>query len=114
MANNKYTKYLSWAVFTMIDRTTQDDHKSKVYVSGVFGFPSNAEEFTNVLPTGHKWYVLNLDRLERFEEFYNFVQDINEQYGDYAIFHINEGGFLVDELNCFRSILNIWTDTRIN
>lgn len=109
-----YLSKLNWAVFTMIDRTTQDDHKSKVYVSGVFGFPSNAEEFTKVLPTGHKWYILDLDRLERFEEFYNFVQDINEEYGERAIFHINDGGFLVDELNCFRSILNIWTDTKIN
>nr|DAH31638.1 MAG TPA: hypothetical protein [Caudoviricetes sp.] len=31
---NKYTKYLNWAVFTMIDRTTQDDKKSKITVSG--------------------------------------------------------------------------------
>ena len=98
----------------MIDRTTQDDHKSKVSVSGAFSYPSNAEEFIKTLPTNHKWYVLDLDRLERFEEFYNFVQDINEQYGEHAIFHINNGGFLVDELNCFRSILNIWADTRIN
>ena len=108
-----YLNKLNWAVFTMIDRTIQDDHKSKVYVSGAFVFSSNAEGFIKTLPTGHKWYVLDFDRLERFEEFYNFVQDINEQYGDYAIFHINDGGFLVDELNCFRSILNIWTDTKI-
>lgn len=98
----------------MIDRTTQDDRKSKVSVSGAFNYLSNAEEFIKTLPAGHKWYVLDLDRLERFEEFYNFAQDINEQYGECAIFHINDGGFPVDELNCFRSILNIWTDTRIN
>lgn len=97
----------------MIDRTTQDDRKSKVSVSGAFSYPSNAEEFIKTLPAGRKWYVLDLDRLERFEEFYNFVQDINEQYGDYAIFHINDSGFPVDELNCFRSILDIWTDTKI-
>jgi hypothetical protein len=111
---SKYLNELNWVVFTMIDRTTQDDRKSKVSVAGAFSYPSNAEEFIKTLPAGHKWYVLDLDRLEHFEKFYNFVQDINEQYGDYAIFHINDGSFLVDELNCFRSILNIWTDTRIN
>lgn len=110
---NKYTKYLSWAVFAMIDRSTQDDHKSKVSVAGLFAYPTNAEDFRKTLPSEHKWYILDLDRLERFEDFYNYVQDINKQYGDYAIFHINDGGFIVDELNCFRSILDIWTDAKI-
>lgn len=109
-----YKKLLDCAVFTMIDRATQDDRKSKVKVSGAFSYPSNAEEFIKTLPTGHKWYILDFGRLERFEEFYNYVQDINEQYGNYAIFHINDGGFTVDELNCFRYILDIWTDTKIN
>ena len=110
---NKYTKYLSWAVFTMIDRSTQDDQKSKISVAGAFSYPSNAEDFIKTLQAGHKWYILDFDRLERFEEFYNYVQDINEKYGEYAIFHINDGGFTVDELNCFRYILDIWTDTKI-
>ena len=110
---NKYTKYLSWAVFAMIDRSTQDDQKSKISVAGAFSYPSNAEDFIETLPTGHKWYILDFDRLERLEEFYNYVQDINEKYGEYAIFHINDGGFTVDELNCFRYILDIWTDTKI-
>lgn len=108
-----YLSKLNWAVFTMIDRTTQDDRRSKVSVSGAFSYQSNAEDFIKTLPTGHKWYVLDFDRLERFEAFYNYIQDINEQYGDYAIFHINDGGFLVDELNCFRSVLNIWANTKI-
>ena len=108
-----YKKLLDCAVFTMIDRATQDDRKSKVKVSGAFSYPSNAEEFIKTLPAGQKWYILDFDRLERFEEFYNYVQDINEQYGNYAIFHINGGGFTVDELNCFRYILDIWTDTKI-
>lgn len=111
---NKYTKHLSWAVFTMIDRSTQDDRRSKISVAGLFAYPANAEDFIKTLPSEHEWYILDLDRLERFEEFYNYVQDINEEYGERAIFHINGGGFLVDELNCFRSILNIWTDTKIN
>lgn len=110
---NKYLNRLNWAVFTMIDRTTQDDKKSKITVSGLFSYPQNAENFIKTLPSEHKWYMLDLDRLERFEEFYNYVQDINEKYGDYAIFHINDGGFLVDDLNCFRSILDIWTDAKI-
>lgn len=110
---NKYLNRLNWAVFTMIDRTTQDDKKSKITVSGLFSYPENAENFIKTLPPGHKWYMLDTDRLERFEKFYNYVQDINEKYGDYAIFHINDGGFTVDELNCFRSILDIWTDTKI-
>lgn len=108
-----YLSKLNWAVFTMIDRSTQDDLKSKISVAGAFSYPSNAEDFIKTLPAGHKWYILDFDRLERFEEFYNYVQDINEKYGEYAIFHINDGGFTVDELNCFRYILDIWTDTKI-
>lgn len=97
----------------MIDRSTQDDRRSKISVAGLFSYPANAEDFIKTLPSEHKWYMLDLDRLERFEKFYNYVQDINKQYGDYAIFHINDGGFTVDELNCFRCMLNIWTDTKI-
>lgn len=108
-----YLSKLNWAVFTMIDRSTQDDLKSKISVAGAFSYPSNAEDFIKTLPAGHKWYILDFDRLERFEEFYNYVQDINEKYGEYAIFHINDRGFTVDELNCFRYILDIWTDTKI-
>lgn len=111
--NKDYLSKLNWAVFTMIDRSTQDDRKSKISVAGLFVYPANAEDFIKTLPNGHKWYVLDLDRLERFEEFYNYVQDINKQYGDYAIFHINDGGFSVDGLNCFRHILDIWTDAKI-
>lgn len=110
---NKYLNKLNWVVFTMIDRSTQDDKKSKITVSGLFSYPENAENFIKPLPDGHKWYMLDTDRLERFEKFYNYIQDINEKYGDYAIFHINDGGFTVDELNCFRSILDLWTDAKI-
>lgn len=37
--NNKYLNFLNWAVFTMIDRKTQDDHKSKIQVCGLFRIP---------------------------------------------------------------------------
>lgn len=112
---NKYLKNLNWAVFTMVDRSTQDDRKSKIHVCGLFENPVVAEDsFIPNLPHPEiKRYILHVDYLERFEEFYNFVQDLNEKYGDHAIFHINEGGFLVDELNRFRSLLDIWTDTKI-
>lgn len=113
--NNKYLNFLNWAVFTMIDRKTQDDHKSKIQVCGLFRSPVLAEEsFLPNLPNPEvKRYLLHVDDLERFEEFYNFIQDLNEKYGDYAIFHIKDGDFTTDEENKFRYMLHIWTDTKI-
>lgn len=107
-----YTDNLNWAVVTIIDRSTQDDHKSKLQLAGLFPSPIAAEDsFLPYLPNKEiKRYLLHIDDLERFEEFYNHVQDINETYGDHAIFHINEG-FSVDELNRFRNILGLWTNT---
>lgn len=111
---NNYLNNLNWVVFNMVDRSTQDDRKSKINVSGAFASPVTAEDFMHQLPNpSAKRYCLRVDDLERFEEFYNFIQDINEKYGDYAIFHIQNGGFSVDEENRFRSILDIWTDTKI-
>ena len=60
-----------------------------------------------------KRYVLNIDDLGRFEEFYNFIQDLNEKHGEKAIYHLKDGNFSTDEENRFRNILNIWTDTKI-
>lgn len=57
---NKYLRNIKWAVFTIIDRATQDDRKSKVKVSGAFSCPSNAEEFIKTLPTGHNGMFLIL------------------------------------------------------
>ena len=109
-----YTKFMKWAVVTVIDRSTQDDHKSKIQIAGLFENPIVAEDsFIPYLPNKEvKRYLLRVEDLERFEAFYNHVQDINEKYGDHAIFHINEG-FTVDELNRFRTLLNLWTDTKI-
>lgn len=106
-----YTKFLKWAVVTMIDRSTQDDRKSKVNVEALFSSPVQAEDNYIIRNPEVKRYILNVDELERFEEFYNHVQDINEKFGDHAIFHINDG-FTVDELNRFRTLLNLWTDTK--
>ena len=109
-----YLKNLNWVVFNMVDRSTQDDHRSKINVSGAFSNPATAEDFMCELPNPSiKRYCLRVDDLERFEEFYNFIQDINEEYGDYAIFHIQDGDFSVYEENHFRSLLDIWTDTKI-
>lgn len=107
-----YTKFLKWAVVTMIDRSTQDDKKSKVNVEALFSSPVQAEDNYIIRNPEVKRYILNIDDLERFEDFYNHVQDINEKFGDHAIFHINDG-FSVDELNRFRTLLNLWTDTKI-
>lgn len=74
--NKDYLSKLNWAVFTMIDRSTQDDRRSKISVAGLFAYPANAEDFIKTLPSEHEWYILDLDRLERFEEFYNYVQDM--------------------------------------
>lgn len=107
-----YIEKLQWAVVTMVDRNTQDDRKSKVSVEALFKNPVQAEDNYIIRNPEIKRYILKVDELERFETFYNHVQDINEEYGNHAIFHINEG-FTVDELNRFRTILNLWTDTKI-
>lgn len=107
-----YTKFMKWAVITMIDRKTQDDRKSKIKVEALFSNSMQAEDSYNAPNKEIKRYILHIQDLERFEEFYNHVQDINEQFEDRAIFHINDG-FTVDELNKFRQILGLWTDTKI-
>lgn len=110
-----YTENLKWAVVTMVDRSTQDDHKSKIQVAALFNNPIVAEDsFIPNLPNAEvKRYLLSVDELETFERFYNFVQDLNEKYGDHAIFHLSDGGFSVDAENKYRGLLNIWTDTKI-
>ena len=110
-----YTKMMKWAVITMIDRSTQDDKKSKIQIAGLFENPIVAEDsFMPYLPNKEvKRYLLRVEDLERFEEFYNFIQDLNEKHGEKAISHLSDGGFSLDEENRFRQILNIWTDTKI-
>lgn len=107
-----YTKFMNWALVTMIDRKTQDDGKSKINVEALFSNSMQAEDNYNVPNKEIKRYILHVEDLERFEEFYNHVQDINEKFGYHAIYHINDG-FTVDELNRFRQILGLWTDTKI-
>lgn len=110
-----YAKFMKWAVFSMIDRSTQDDHKSKIQITGLFENPVVAEDsFIPNLPNKDlRRYLLHVDDLDRFEAFYNFIQDLNEEYEDHAIYHIKDGNFGVDDENRFRHILGIWTDTKI-
>ena len=110
-----YTKTMNYAVVSMIDRSTQDDHRSKIQIAGLFENPIVAEDsFMPYLPSKEvKRYLLRVEDLERFEEFYNFIQDLNEKHGEKAIFHLSDGNFTTDEENLFRQILNIWTNTRI-
>ena len=97
----------------MYDRNTQDDHSSKVSIEAMFSNPVQVEECYSPYNPEVKRYLLPIEMLERFEVFYNFVQDLNEEYGDHAIFHLKDGNFTVDEENRFRNILDIWTDTKI-
>ena len=82
-----YTKFMSYALFTMIDRKTQDDNTSKIKVETLFSNPCQADNY-NAPNKEIKRYLLRLEDLEEFERFYNFVQDINEKYGEKAIFHL--------------------------
>lgn len=115
MRNEKYIANLQWAVFTMVDRSTQDDRRSKIHMCGLFYNPTVAEDYfiPNLPNSENKRYILHVSLLDRFEEFYNFIQDLNEKYGEKAIYHLKDGDFSTDEENRFRQLLGIWTETKI-
>lgn len=116
MLNKKHFSNLKWAVFTMVDRSTQDDNRSKVNVSGLFVNPTVTEYYLipNLPNQEIKRYVLHASLIDRFEEFYNFIQDLNKKYGEKAIYHLDEGNFTSDEETLFRNMLNLWTSTDLN
>ena len=103
-----YTKFMKWAIVYFIDRSTQDDKKSKLEVEALFSSAAQAED-NYIIRNDAKRYILHVDDLERFEEFYNHLQDIKKQYGNYAIHHISND-FLVDEQNKFRQLLGAWVN----
>lgn len=107
----KLYKNLTWAVVSMLDRSTQDDNKSKVQIAGLFANPVVAQDsFIPYLPNKeHKRYIIHVDDLEEFETVYNQFQDIRIKYGDYAIFHIKDLGFDCDKENKYREILEVYT-----
>lgn len=39
-----YTKFMNYALFTMIDRKTQDDGKSKIKVEALFSHPCQTDK----------------------------------------------------------------------
>ena len=108
-----YVKFMNWALFTIIDRKTQDDRKSKIKVEALFSNPCQADNY-NAPNEEIRRYLLHLEDLEEFERFYNFIQDLNEKYGEKAIFHLKDGDFCTDQENKFRGMLGIWTDTKID
>lgn len=101
-----YTKFMNWALVYFIDRSTQDDRKSKLHVEALFSSPAQAED-NYMIRNEAKRYILHVDDLERFEAFYNHLQDLKAQYKEYAIYHISDD-FAVDEQNKFRQMLNAW------
>lgn len=107
-----YTKFMKWAVVSFIPRDTQDDGKDKLQVAGLFAHPVVAEDsFIPNLPNKDiKRYIVHIDDLERFEEFYNFLNDLKDEYGAKWIYHLDKKPFTVDEQNRFRTLLNAWTN----
>ena len=103
-----YTQFMKWAVVYFIDRSTQDDKKSKLHVEALFSSLVQAED-NYIIRNSAKRYILHVDDLERFEAFYNHLQDLKEQYKEYAIYHISDD-FTVDEQNKFRQMLNAWVN----
>lgn len=103
-----YTKFMKWAVFSIIDRSTQDDRTSKVHVSALFNNPVQIEDCFDPPNKEIKYYILRVNELERFEKFYNHIQDIKEEYGDDIISHINDNNqWSIDELDRFCYVLNV-------
>ena len=70
-----YTQFMKWAVVFFIDRSTQDDKRSKLNVEALFSRPSQIEDNYIIRNPEIKRYILHINDLERFEEFYNAWQD---------------------------------------
>ena len=106
-----YTKSMNWAVVCFIDRKTQDDRKSKLQVEALFSSLVQAKDNYIIRNEEIKRYILHVDNLERFEEFYNRLQDLKAQYGEAAIYHLQDNNnFTVDEQNRFRELLHAWVN----
>jgi len=108
-----YLSDMRIALVYMIDRATQDDNKSKLVVEALFSNQVQAEDNYKIQNPEKKRYLLSVDDLELFERFYNDVQDLNEQYDDHAIYHLDEITPGADLETKFRNILGIWTNTEI-
>lgn len=110
---NNYTNFLKWALVSFIDRSTQDDKKSKLQIEGLFKSPAQIEDNYIIRNKHIKRYILHVDDLGVFEKFYNDIQILNDNFGDRAIYHIKDLNYNCDLENKFRHILDIWTDTKL-
>ena len=104
-----YIENLKWAVVFMIDRSTQDDHRSKAQVEALFMYPMQAEENYRPANKGARRYIVDLGHLEEFENVYNAFQDLRETYGERAIYHLDDLALGCDKENKYRQILGIYT-----
>ena len=71
-----------WAVAYKIDKSTQDDRKTKVTVTATFSNPDNAEDFiNNCLPkeTKDRFFIIRLADLESCEDA-DRIQKVSEFY----------------------------------
>ena len=96
---------LQWALVHMEGRKAKVEALFEHYSQFAHYEPQNPET---------KYYRLWIGDLEAFESYYNAVQDLNEKYGDRAIYHLGEISPGCDLENRFREILGIWTDTKLN
>lgn len=110
---DKYTNGLNIALVYFIDRSTQDDRKSKLKIEALFSSVPQCEDNYIIRNPEVKRYMIRLEWVADFERFYNHIQDINAKYGEKAIFHINDIGLDCDLINKFRYILDLYTDTTI-
>lgn len=70
-----YARFMKWAVVYFVDRSTQDDRRSKLNVEALFSSPVQAEDNYIIRNQEIKRYILHVDDLEKFEDFYNAYQD---------------------------------------
>ena len=70
-----YTKFMKWAIVRFTDRSTQDDNTSKLSIEAMFSSPAQAEDNYIIRNPEVKRYILHVDDLEQFEEFYNAKQE---------------------------------------
>ena len=105
-----YSKFLKYAVVNIIDRKNYDDRKSKVDVEALFQHATQAEDIyiKNMPNKNIKRYIIYIDDLEKLENFYNYFQDLKEQYGECAVLHLKDIKKWEDnEIYKFRNILGI-------
>lgn len=104
-----YTESLHWAVVYFIPRGSQDDKRDKLVVSGLFPYSFDARDnYLARLPNQEvKRYVVCADDLKEFERFYNFVNDLKEQYCESWVSKLDSGNFAPEQKKRFCEVLEI-------